>query len=331
MFTKIKYFLWRGIHLYYKLLPKITLRRLYVPLTKVPINKPIFFLGVQGGGLTIIARSIKRHNNVVSMRGNNTFWTGQDELDSQKEVPKELSILFPENGKTIVKTELFGKERLWWTYATNDLYNTYYANEKIFSKELDKKTKKLIKSFIRGYAHNISSARYCEKSQLFTIKVRLLKKIFPDAKFILVYRNPYAICHRIASKNYSSFTSGNIKNMSFEDRLKIAAQHWKNNYQTALKDFKNAGIDYYDVKIEDYLNNPKTYLDEILHFCQLKPQNDLLPKPNHKLPFGSLDTEKWYPLQKDINSKYLKKITQKEKKIIQKEIGIRLLKKIGYN
>ena len=157
--------------------------------------------------------------------------------------------------------------------------------------------------FIRGYAKNPQHARYCEKSQLFSLKIKLLKRIFPDAKFILVLRNPYAICFRIAKKNYEAMSSGKITQYSYEEKLTLAAQHWKNSIQTALQDLKDINEGYI-IKIEDYLKKPEKYIEEIVTYCELPYEGDLLPAKHQKLPRGSLDTKKWYPLEKEINAKY---------------------------
>lgn len=301
-----------------------------MPLENIKIQKPIFFIGVQGGGLTIISRSIRRHENVVTMRGDNRHWTSRDELMSQKITPKEFSVYYPENGKNIIKDNIFGNSRLWWAYATNRLFDKYYLTEQDYSKSLELKIKNLIRFFIRGYSKDVKKARYLEKSQLFLLKIRLLKKIFPDAKFILVTRNPYAICSRIARREYiKGYPDAIISDLSYEERLVIASQHWRNSMKTALEDLNKINEGYI-IKIEDYLKNPKKYLKEILDYCELSYNDDLLPSPHHKLPIGSMDKEKWYPLKKEVNQKYLKQLSNKDKKIITETIGNELIKKTGY-
>lgn len=46
----------------------------------VTIDRPIFILGTQGGGLTLISRILRRHPTVVSFRGNCHCWAGPDEM-----------------------------------------------------------------------------------------------------------------------------------------------------------------------------------------------------------------------------------------------------------
>ena len=96
-----------------------------------------------------------------------------------------------------------------------------------------------------------------------------------------------------------------------------------------MQDLKDINEGYI-IKIEDYLKKPEKYIEEIVTYCELPYEGDLLPAKHQKLPRGSLDTKKWYPLEKEINAKYLKGLSKKHKDIITKEIGKPLLKKAGY-
>src|SRR6056297_2994992 len=54
----------------------------YKDFDDIKIDKPIFLLGVQGGGLTLISRTIRRQKNIVSVTGNNNYWYGADEMQN---------------------------------------------------------------------------------------------------------------------------------------------------------------------------------------------------------------------------------------------------------
>ncbi len=327
---KIKEVLGLLNRIYWKLLPYFTLRRLYIPLKSIKVNKPIFFIGVQGGGLSVIVRCLKRHPFIVHMRGNKNFWAYQDEISLQTflpKIPKSLSS-FPEGRDK--EEEIFGKTAFWWGYATDNLVKKYYVNEKNYVKKEGETFKKIIKNLIRAYAINLKKARFLDKSQIFSLKIRFLNKIFPDAKFILVMRNPYAICWRVASRDYSNSISENLRSLPLEEKVKLAAEHWRNTYKIALRDLEylKKGL---VVKLENFLKNPEKELKRIMEYCELEGNpKDLLPKPTDKFPLGSLNPEKWYPLKKDVNSKYLKELPKKYRDIITKTIGKDLLIKTGY-
>ena len=46
------------------------------------LNSPVFLLGTQGGGLTLVSRMLRRNREVVSVTGNNGYWSGADEMQA---------------------------------------------------------------------------------------------------------------------------------------------------------------------------------------------------------------------------------------------------------
>ena len=48
----------------------------------VTIDRPIFLLGTQGSGLTLISRMLRRNKSAVSVTGNYRYWAGADEMKS---------------------------------------------------------------------------------------------------------------------------------------------------------------------------------------------------------------------------------------------------------
>jgi len=62
------------------------------------IDRPIFLLGVQGGGLTLVARMLRRHPYAVSVTGNSTYWAGPDEMQNVMGpyLPGELTGVAPQ-------------------------------------------------------------------------------------------------------------------------------------------------------------------------------------------------------------------------------------------
>ena len=60
--------------IYWDLKPVISLRKISYKLKDINVNKPIFILGTQGGGLTLISRILHRHPDTVYCSGNSKFW-----------------------------------------------------------------------------------------------------------------------------------------------------------------------------------------------------------------------------------------------------------------
>lgn len=51
-------------------------------MTRRPIQRPIFLLGSQSGGLTLLARILRRHASLVYCTGNSRYWAGSDEMQN---------------------------------------------------------------------------------------------------------------------------------------------------------------------------------------------------------------------------------------------------------
>lgn len=59
----------------------------------MPIDRPIFLLDVQCGGLTLVSRMLSRQPSVVSVTGNYRYWSGADEMHTVLDpiLPAELT------------------------------------------------------------------------------------------------------------------------------------------------------------------------------------------------------------------------------------------------
>ena len=126
------------------------------------IDKPIFLLGNQGGGLTLVARMLKRNENVVSTTGSNKYWAGADELQNIMGpiLPKELTGLVYKAPyhKTLTAPRS-------WSYASDDLIKLYRNTENDYNIKLEKKFKKILKYIINRYGKG-GKKRFIDKSQV---------------------------------------------------------------------------------------------------------------------------------------------------------------------
>lgn len=73
----------------------LDLSRFYKNYKDKSINSPIFLLGVQGGGLSLVSRMLRRNDKVVSVTGDSNYWTGADEMQNVLGpiLPAEFTVL----------------------------------------------------------------------------------------------------------------------------------------------------------------------------------------------------------------------------------------------
>ena len=278
------------------------------------IDKPIFLLGNQGGGLTLLSRMLRRHDQVINCSGNKEYWTGADELHAV------FGPILPFNLTGIKyklpKHPVFNSHRS-WSYAIDDSIDIYRKTEKDFNDAEKRKLEHLIKYFM--YRFGDKNSRFIDKSQVYTVRMSYIHALLKeyDPKFVLLTRNPYAEVFRSAKgkRPYSEISSR-------EEKLRYGAQHWKNSVNAALEDKKNnPKINLLIVKFEDLLSRPEENLRKICDHVDLEYNDDMLPKPEHTIPFGSRIRERWYPLIPEINKKYIGKISNHDIDIIENICG----------
>ena len=288
------------------------LSRYYRDFNEIEIEKPVFLLGTQGGGLTLISRMLRRNKNVVSVTGDHQYWSGADEMQNVLGpiLPPELTGI----KHKAPSDEVFLTPR-GWLYATDRLIQDYRNDQSDVNPELKRRFRGILRWVI---ARNSSgqTPRFTDKSQVFTVKVSFLNKLLEgsDPKFVLITRNPYAVCYRSAKGKARSLDL--LKGeFSLKERVEFAAQHWTNSMKYALEDREKVDS-FLVVRFEDILREPKEHLQAICSFAGLSYSEDMLPQPEHEIPFGSRFYDRWYPLRPEVNKKYFKEMNPEHLKII---------------
>jgi len=287
------------------------------------IDKPIFLLGNQGGGLTLLSRMLRRHDKVINCTGNKNYWTGADELHAV------FGPILPFNLTGIKyklpKHPIFNSQRS-WSYAIDDSIDVYRKTEKDFNVAEKRKLEHLIKYSM--YRFGDKNSRFIDKSQVYTVRMSYINSLLKEysPKFVLLTRNPYAEVFR-AAKGKLPFQEISSR----KEKLKYAAQHWRNSANAVLEDINNnPNISLLIVKFEDLLRAPEENLRKICNHVNLEYNDDMLPKAEHIIPFGSRYNERWYPLIPEINKKYIGKISNEDIDIIQGICG-NVAEKLGYS
>lgn len=276
-------------------------RLFFKKLDKIAINKPIFILGNQGGGLTLVSRILRRSPSIISVSDNSNYWSGADELQNVfgHILPKELTGI----KYKVPKHEYLTPPRS-WSYAGDDLISYYRNTENDYNSKLEKKLKRIIRYLLYRFGEDRNS-RFIDKSQVFTVKLGLLDAIFRknEAKYLLITRNPLVECPRAAMGKAGDMNRYK-KFLDWDQRLKICTQHWNNSMQSFIDDKIRLNIKVHIQKFEDIILRPEETIREICNYLEIDFFQDMLPQEYHKIPFGSMYNDRWYPIRKDINSKY---------------------------
>jgi hypothetical protein len=291
---------------------RFNLRRLGYRLNSVPIERPIFFLGIQGGGGTILARCLQRHHRTVYASGNSDYWAAPNEIHNCPhlyDVPEVLvhrTLHFGTVGDKVAHHPRFGYQRS-WLYAVDELLPQYARTAGDVDDETTRGFRGVLQKIILAYAHDPRDCRLLDQSQLYTIQVPYIARMLEDSNpyFVLVARDPYATCQRAVDKEYTAARGGHL-DRDRSARIACAVEHWSNSYRLALA--SESDVPMLTVRYEDFLEDPARVVREICEFAGLEFSRDLVPAAGHRAPAGSVEPEKWYPLKRGENERYLRNL-----------------------
>jgi hypothetical protein len=270
-----------------------------------PVHGPIFLLGVQGGGLTLVSRMLRRHPAVVTLSGGRDYWVGADEIQSSMAMRLPASLAL--GGRLLHRGQWHPRMTPphSWAYACDELLPRYRRTEADYDEHAAATLCQVISECVRRHGRGTGPYRFLDKSQTYTVKVGYLNALLrgTDPRFVLVTRDPYAACVRAASGKAGDMRrySGRI---SLAERIAICAEHWANSMSLALEDGRGLP-NFTTVRFEDILQDPSTSLRRICDFVGLSYEEEMIPQPGHRIPFGSKYSDRWYPLKPAINDAYL--------------------------
>jgi len=284
----------------------------------VAIDRPVFLLGVQGGGLTLVSRMLRRHPRVVSVSGNCRYWSGADEMHTVfgPLLPAELTgarykVPWPDH-------PLYDPPRS-WTYASDELLPHYRQTAQDATPELRERFRRVIRMCLARHADDPQQAQFIDKSQVYTVRVDLIRELLKGHRplFVLVPVDPYAACYRAALGKAQDMDRLQTR-LAFPERLEICAQHWANSMECALADRAD---DMIVVKLEDVLSEPGRWIARICEHVGIDYRENLLPGPDDRVPFGSRFRDRWYPLDPERALRYADAASDEEREIIHRRCG----------
>jgi Sulfotransferase family len=272
-------------------------RRVGLRVDRVPLDRPIFLLGSQGSGATIVGRCLRRNPSVVTVSGASDQWTGIDELgivgNRMARLPRSL---WGSSHRVDLANETFGANHT-GVFASDSLLSDYRSTREDANIDDAAQFRRLIREHIAVYARDPRSARFLDKTHTYTVKLPLLAALLEGTSpvFILVVRNPYGAVPWTVERKPPSFR----RSLPDEARLELAAQHWANAHRIALDDAADVG-GLAVVRFEDFLARPDTVVEAVCEVAGLDFDAGMVPGPGQSRPWATLPTDrKWHPLYAD--------------------------------
>jgi hypothetical protein len=250
----------------------------------------------------------------VSVTGGHKYWNGADEMQNVMApvLPKSLRL---QGRKELRRFRSLGG----WTYACDDLFDYFRVkDENISNKDADK-FKHAIRRVIDMYGYNDRESRFIDKSQSYSLKVSYINEILKTSNpfFLLITRNPYAVCQRAVMKTNLSKVS-----VTKEKKINMAVSHWGNTMKSVFEDSRKVE-NIRNFKIEDVIKCKSEEVREICNFLDIDFNYNMMPSNDDKMPITGLRDDKWYPIKESINRRYMDKLeTSIQRKLNERYSGI---------
>jgi len=232
----------------------------------IRIDRPVFIVGVPGGGGTILVRTLFRHPRVVYGTGNSRYWAADGEMHTCRhlvDLPEPLvlrSAHFHNVTEEMEKHPVYGYQRS-PLYAIDEFLPRYRKTAADLDPEVTGRFRRVIQKIILAYADDPSKARFVDMSQLFTVQIPYVAGMLEDTDphFLLLTRNPYVWCRRTVFKDLSR--KGTAVELTREQRIRCAVEAWHNSYRLALE--SQGSQKMLLVRSEDFVADPESVVRRI--------------------------------------------------------------------
>ena len=256
--------------------------------------KPIFIFSLPRSGSTLLQRILTSHSNICSSA---EPWLLLPYLYARK------------------KTGLLSEYSHFSGYtALNEFIDGLPNKEDDFNE--------LFRSFITGlYKKKCSQNEiyFIDKTPRYYLIIPEIISLFPDAKFIFLFRNPA----HVFSSIISTFGKGRLNKLH---GYQIDIQSGSNDLAAGYNIHKNKA---YKLQYEDLIQNPEKYVNEIFDFLEIQQQPNVLTQFSQvKLP-GSMGDPTGVKKYSTISTDSLRTWSKVIDSRVKKHVMINLLKSIS--
>ena len=180
-------------------------------------------------------------------------------------------------------------------WAHSRFKSTYHLTEKSHEPALGERLGSIYRE------HCQDGTRLLEKSPPNSLRTRFLQSTFPNACFVIIVRNGFAVSEGIVRKR--SYDPDRQHMAGLRTTIEQAAEQWANANRTLLQDkpFLRRSI---TIRYEDLVCDSANVLQSILRFCECLTPNLEVPR-----------------FQKDLNEKQTARLSPEEKNAIRRVAG----------
>jgi len=240
---------------------------------KDKVDRPLFILGTGRSGTTILGKILSMHREVGWLNEPKLFWHVACHYED-----------------------------------LNGNYTNQPARYRLFEEDAGEATRIAIRNLYAHYLRSTRNSRVLDKYPELIFRVPFIKRIFPDARFLLLVRNGYDTCRSIAQwsathgdthnggavdwwgtedRKWSYLVDQLVKNdpelkpyaeaiAGFSDQTARAAVEWDLSMREGLKLQSLYPDDVMSVRYEALTSSPRSCVQRILEFSDLADDQTVL-------------------------------------------------------
>jgi hypothetical protein len=278
------------------------------------VVKPVFIMGVPGSGTTLLYDTLCTHRDLayvtLNMLRAGIHKHGRIVGDRRSTLFKAHNLFHRDQASNIPHEA----NAFWIKY-----FGTYnYMTEKDFAPEM-----------AAYYRKNVAAVqdlwkrpRFVNKNLQHCVRVRILDRVFPDAKFIHIIRDGRAVAYSIMNKrseaNPTMFLVSLEKILGDRRRPERSelfnyGRAWAELVKKARQASAFGPERYYELRYEDLITRPNEEIRKIADFCELDWYGEF---------------EKNMPKTSNMNTKWMQKASEEQKRDLE-ESTLELRQSLG--
>lgn len=249
------------------------------------INKPIFIIGSERSGTTLLYNLLSVHPDVCWFSAITDRFQSFPELALIHRVV-DIPILGQYLKRLIIKATK-GRHLVISPREGAYIYNSHFLNNRRLTElDIDKNVAHSFKKIVKTHLQMTGKTRFLTKRPMNIQRIRLLRALFPDAYFIHIIRDGRASASSFFQtswwKDHEFWWLG--QKQTAEDRsnpIKLCALHWQHNVTEVLRHKKLLKSRYKEIRYESFIADVPGTVKAVLDFCHLKQEKsylELLPK-----------------------------------------------------
>lgn len=246
------------------------------------VYKPIFIIGSARSGTTLLYNILSKHRELAYVNRNiiitrvytNFVYTYKGKILSTIDKDRKIRILLARLFNKLYK-DRWHQEPQEADHLFARYMGTYkYVTEDDYRKEMD-----MLREDIYAIQKVFDRHRFINKNPHHAFRVRLLNRIFQDAKFINIIRDGRAVAYSLYKfeKTTPNAVAQNLENILCDkynpnkSRLYNYGLAWQVivNKAREIRYLENENR-YLEIRYEDLISNPHDVISKIIKFCELK-------------------------------------------------------------